>query len=479
MSAPKYTEWILETIDSLRKRKARPDVDRICHMVERRHGVKSAEIAADLERLVDADIVIKVEYKGSTSYRNAAKWKKSHLSGIQLNSQRASHKVLAAVRGLFAVGPGGSRAAAGGSEGEEAGSSSTRGATQGVTPTDIENYLRQEDSSTNLTGDHLLTVLQREVEAARLVRTRTGEYVLPGGQKPASSPKKTSPAGAAAPARFTKRKRIKKTHGPDFEQEPLVKSPSDPRCDYCLLTSECNRSGEEEDLLICKDCNAKAHPSCMRYSADLARRSRMSPWQCIDCKTCYICDDSGDAETLLFCDACDKGYHMACHEPAVTHKPLGKWVCQRCKDDTGMEIDEDSMDTGETSPHKSPPQLINGIAERKQTKQTSGDRKSQTVATPTQPESACLPEQSASVMEALQKKKPVAAAWAITDVVDFIKEVGFEKEAEAFQEQEIDGPAFLLLKRSDVLTGMSIKLGPALKIYNHVMKVQTNTHPSL
>ena len=39
--------------------------------------------------------------------------------------------------------------------------------------------------------------------------------------------------------------------------------------------------------------------------------------------------------------------------------------------------------------------------------------------------------------------------------------------------QEIDGPSLLLLKRSDVLQGLSLRLGPALKIYNHVMKLQT------
>ena len=41
--------------------------------------------------------------------------------------------------------------------------------------------------------------------------------------------------------------------------------------------------------------------------------------------------------------------------------------------------------------------------------------------------------------------------------------------------QEIDGQSLLLLKRSDVLQGLSLRLGPALKIYNHVMKLQTST----
>ena len=38
--------------------------------------------------------------------------------------------------------------------------------------------------------------------------------------------------------------------------------------------------------------------------------------------------------------------------------------------------------------------------------------------------------------------------------------------------QEIDGQSLLLMKRSDVLTGLSIRLGPALKMYQHVMKLQ-------
>lgn len=35
------------------------------------------------------------------------------------------------------------------------------------------------------------------------------------------------------------------------------KESKDPKCDYCLQTSASNRNGEPEDLLICKDCQAK------------------------------------------------------------------------------------------------------------------------------------------------------------------------------------------------------------------------------
>jgi len=38
--------------------------------------------------------------------------------------------------------------------------------------------------------------------------------------------------------------------------------------------------------------------------------------------------------------------------------------------------------------------------------------------------------------------------------------------------QDIDGASLLLMKRSDVLVGLHLKLGPALKIYNQVKKLQ-------
>uniref|UniRef100_A0A672QNJ0 SAMD1-like winged helix (WH) domain-containing protein n=2 Tax=Sinocyclocheilus grahami TaxID=75366 RepID=A0A672QNJ0_SINGR len=73
MSEPKYREWILETIDSLRSRKARPDLERICRMVRRRHGSDPDKTRAELEKLIQEQTVLKVSYKGSISYRNAAK----------------------------------------------------------------------------------------------------------------------------------------------------------------------------------------------------------------------------------------------------------------------------------------------------------------------------------------------------------------------------------------------------------------------
>lgn len=73
MTSVKNRERILEAIDQLRRRKARPDIQRICNYLFRRFSVSSAEARSDLDWCVANNYVLKVEYKGNISYRNAAK----------------------------------------------------------------------------------------------------------------------------------------------------------------------------------------------------------------------------------------------------------------------------------------------------------------------------------------------------------------------------------------------------------------------
>ncbi|XP_069934262.1 sterile alpha motif domain-containing protein 13 isoform X4 [Oryctolagus cuniculus] len=71
-------------------------------------------------------------------------------------------------------------------------------------------------------------------------------------------------------------------------------------------------------------------------------------------------------------------------------------------------------------------------------------------------------------------RPPDPADWAVMDVVNYFRTAGFEEQANVFQEQEIDGKSLLLMTRNDVLTGLQLKLGPALKIYEyHVKPLQT------
>ncbi|KPP80026.1 hypothetical protein Z043_100358 [Scleropages formosus] len=91
MSEPRYRDWILETIDSLRSRKARPDLERICRMVRRRHGSEPDQTRSELEKLIQEQAVLKVNYKGSVSYRNAAKVQRKSRKKTAQTSDCAPH----------------------------------------------------------------------------------------------------------------------------------------------------------------------------------------------------------------------------------------------------------------------------------------------------------------------------------------------------------------------------------------------------
>ena len=39
--------------------------------------------------------------------------------------------------------------------------------------------------------------------------------------------------------------------------------------------------------------------------------------------------------------------------------------------------------------------------------------------------------------------------------------------------QDVDGAAVLVMQRKDILLGLGLKLGPALKIYNRIRALQT------
>ncbi|XP_052646803.1 lethal(3)malignant brain tumor-like protein 1 isoform X1 [Harpia harpyja] len=62
------------------------------------------------------------------------------------------------------------------------------------------------------------------------------------------------------------------------------------------------------------------------------------------------------------------------------------------------------------------------------------------------------------------------AKWTIDEVFSFVQTLtGCEDQAKLFKDEMIDGEAFLLLTQSDIVKIMSVKLGPALKIYNAIL----------
>lgn len=63
--------------------------------------------------------------------------------------------------------------------------------------------------------------------------------------------------------------------------------------------------------------------------------------------------------------------------------------------------------------------------------------------------------------------------WNVQQVCDFIKNLpGCSDYVEDFALQEIDGQALMLLQADHLMTAMSIKLGPALKICEQVKQLK-------
>ncbi|PBC33398.1 transcription factor SPT20 homolog isoform X3 [Apis cerana] len=88
---------------------------------------------------------------------------------------------------------------------------------------------------------------------------------------------------------------------------------------------------------------------------------------------------------------------------------------------------------------------------------------------------------TSSVDDTLPKVNPVK--WTVGEVCDFIRGLpGCADYAEDFAIQEIDGQALMLLKEDHLMSAMSIKLGPALKIVARIdsMRVESlsNSNPT-
>uniref|UniRef100_A0A3Q4AJB5 SAM domain-containing protein n=1 Tax=Mola mola TaxID=94237 RepID=A0A3Q4AJB5_MOLML len=65
------------------------------------------------------------------------------------------------------------------------------------------------------------------------------------------------------------------------------------------------------------------------------------------------------------------------------------------------------------------------------------------------------------------------ATWNSEEVAGFVKGLpGCKEHAATFKTEQIDGEAFLLLTQADIVKILSIKLGPALKIYNSILMLK-------
>lgn len=104
--------------------------------------------------------------------------------------------------------------------------------------------------------------------------------------------------------------------------------PSGDCCALCSqsLTSTCH-------FARCCNCHSfAAHLDCLGFEpgSPLAENIFTYSWHCNECKRCESCNAKEDEENLILCDECDRGFHTYCCTPPLSQKPSGDWMCQLC-----------------------------------------------------------------------------------------------------------------------------------------------------
>ncbi|XP_059363868.1 lethal(3)malignant brain tumor-like protein 4 isoform X4 [Carassius carassius] len=86
----------------------------------------------------------------------------------------------------------------------------------------------------------------------------------------------------------------------------------------------------------------------------------------------------------------------------------------------------------------------------------------------------CWEKHGKLLPEALGLSAKRVAKWSTEEVASFVRGLpGCREDAATFRKEQIDGEAFLLLTQSDIVKILSIKLGPALKIYNSILMLKS------
>eukprot|EP00092_Neocalanus_flemingeri_P040939 GFUD01044577.1.p1 GENE.GFUD01044577.1~~GFUD01044577.1.p1 ORF type:complete len:952 (+),score=235.97 GFUD01044577.1:97-2952(+) len=240
---------------------------------------------------------------------------------------------------------------------------------------------------------------------------------------------------------------------------------SDPEPDACLYCDLGDMKNEK--LISCKDCQTIVHPSCLNYPEDLTDQIYSQPWQCINCKTCFHCLQAGDDDMMLFCDSCDLGYHMVCHQPPISSKPHGRWECGTCAKHTGftsqLEEEPEAALTLEEVFESALPPMPSGTGD-------CWEPRGMRV------QYCPFPDMSPANWEDFPEdpKLPDITTWSAAKVSQYLVQNGIQEiHAKVFFDEEIDGSSVLVMQRKDVLLGLGLKLGPALKIYNRIRALQT------
>ncbi|CAH1122678.1 unnamed protein product [Ceutorhynchus assimilis] len=353
-------ERILEAIDQLRNRKARPDIARICNYLFRRFHVNSAEARADLEWCVANNIVLKVEYKGNISYRNAAKkWAQirkreaqqtTHKGRNALSKLAISRNFMEMLTNIFG----------------ELVMQEPDYLEIGVPPTEIMTHILSKDS-VRYTRNYVAILLVKEVERGNLIKLENGNFLLGPCDAKLKPKRKRAKSGSSKPlvqidtgagqnAVKPKKRMIAKMQAAAHQQEVKMDKQEnmDSGDEGKRSESEGQRSGRRKkakkvfdpsDIQIPKKRGRPGTPSTRNTfnkkpkadedsRADSLSSAGSSKDQGGVCSVCHTQSKRGPHDRMVGCRECSNKAHYEClNSDDMMQKlnPNNSWTCPHCK----------------------------------------------------------------------------------------------------------------------------------------------------
>ncbi|XP_057379377.1 protein let-418-like [Daphnia carinata] len=539
-SLDKKYEYVIQAIEHLKHRKARPDLEGIKNYAFRRHGIDPVTCCADVDELIDSEHIIKVEFKGRTSYRNAAKYlgpdAANTSSTVESSPQQQtrdaspepvsySSAVTAAIAAILCDQP------------------TPPSQTGAVSIRSIASYLQSRDHG-RYSRKYIDNLIEREIAACNIASISKETFTLPPSvlknldrrwkhehmkskrkasgaaedlnksknqlnksKNVPSKVEKSPPPTPPRPERVGQRmKRAKKVFDPsDVEviprkrgrpvgtgkknrelrnsfattpersKSPFLLTGSSPPNSYshsefkaCLLCKYYTviLRGVTSKMLVCSECNRNVHAKCLGFDQDVLPRVPESEWKCPDCRPCSVCKLVQEQDTVLLCCECDTTFHRSCLTSPPATMPDGcYWTCDDCRANESVEktpVKDSSSEEGKVE-NKISPSPFQPSAPISLGPWVFGTRQLELKGPPF--EWDCVPNPDPTI--------PDASQWTSEDVQSYFSRLGFEEQATLLRHNEIDGPSLLLMKRNDIVVNMGLKLGPAVKIYNHIRRLQT------
>lgn len=375
-------------------------------MVRRRHGSEPDRTCAELEKLIQEQTVLKVNYKGSISYRNAAK--------VQRRSRKKDDvSLVTAVR----------RSAT-----EEASHSDLSNGDSAVGPADQDDDDLEADTSMAMDTDS--NADEEGADESRDGQDGHFSAVASVSSTPVHCPPERAVSAPCSPSGA----RPLPGHGSVLAGvRPSSLPPSSPRAlahnDWAYDSAVCSVE--------------RPHPGMHKDKAAITKPVMSS----------------------LMSSPCALKGSVKREEGSRTQEG-------------GVMLDQLVPDYAARPHQEEPRNISNG---RPQTlllpaeNGTSFSKKTDVGTLPAAVENHVNGGSSEDV-SAKETMNPNLLQWTVADVASYFSAAGFPEQAMAFRSQEIDGKSLLLMQRSDVLTGLSIRLGPALKIYERHVKVLQRTH---